>query len=115
MTALTYVIQGLLAFIFFVAGVGKVTGTEMHVKNCERWRLPNWFMFVTGAVELAGSFLLVLGFWSVKAAIAGAIVLGVTGIGGVITHMRVKDPFKETVTILVLAILSFVLLYLYLQ
>jgi len=45
---------------------------------------------------------------------SGSFLLGITGIGGIITHILVKDSFKDTAMILFLAILSFVVLYLYL-
>jgi putative oxidoreductase len=114
MEILTYVLQGILALMFLVAGFGKVTGSKMHVEAFTHWRLSQWFRVVTGLVELAGAVLLIVGYWNSTSAMAGSLLLGITGVGGIITHIRVKDSFKDTAMILFLAILSFVVLYLYL-
>jgi putative oxidoreductase len=114
MEILTYVLQGILALMFLMAGFGKVTGSKMHVEAFTHWKLPQWFRVVTGLVELAGAVLLIVGYWVPSSAKAGALLLAVTGIGGILTHIRVKDSFKDTAMILFLAILSFVVLYLYL-
>ncbi|NYE04185.1 putative membrane protein YphA (DoxX/SURF4 family) [Bacillus niacini] len=114
MEILTYVLQGILALMFLMAGFGKVTGSKMHVEAFTHWKLPQWFRVVTGLVELAGAVLLIVGYWYSTSAMAGSLLLGITGVGGIITHIRVKDSFKDTSMILFLAILSFVVLYLYL-
>lgn len=113
MVIVTYVLQGILALMFLMAGFGKVTGSKMHVEAFAHWRLPQWFRVVTGLVELAGAILLIVGYWASTSAMAGTLLLGITGIGGILTHIRVKDSFKDTAMILFLAILSFVVFFLY--
>lgn len=115
MEILTYILQGILAFMFLMAGVGKVTGSNMHVEGFKHWRLPQWFRIVTGIVELTGAVLLIVGYWVPFSVMAGALLLAITGIGGVLTHIRVKDSFKDTAMIIFLAILSFVVFFLYLS
>ncbi|MEK3886213.1 DoxX family protein [Bacillus sp. FSL K6-3431] len=114
MVIVTYVLQGILAFMFLMAGFGKVTGSKMHLEAFKHWRLPQWFRIVTGIVELMGAILLIVGYWASTSALAGSLLLAITGIGGILTHIRVKDSFKDTAMILFLAILSFVVFYLYL-
>ena len=114
MEIVTYILQGILALMFLMAGFGKVTASKMHVEAFKKWRLPQWFRVVTGIVELAGAVLLIVGFWVSTSALAGALLLAITGIGGILTHIRVKDSFKDTVMILFLAILSAVVYFLYL-
>ncbi len=113
MGILTYILQGILAFMFLMAGFGKVTGSKMHVEGFKHWGLPQWFRIVTGIVELVGAILLIVGYWTPVSAMAGALLLAITGVGGILTHIRVKDPFKDTAMILFLAILSFVVFILY--
>ncbi|WP_081418954.1 DoxX family protein [Paenibacillus sp. Leaf72] len=107
-----WIIEGLLAAMFLMAGLGKTFGSSMHVESFRRWRLPQWFRVVTGLVELAGAALLIIGFWKSGFAIAGALLLAVTALGGILTHLRVKDGIKETSTIVILGILAGVLLFL---
>lgn len=107
MSIVAIVLQVILAFMFLIAGFGKVTGSKMHVEGFKQWGLPQWFRVVTGIVELLGAIALIIGFWEPSWAAAGALLLGVTAIGGVVTHMRVKDSFKQTFMILFLGILAF--------
>ncbi len=112
MTIFIWTLQGLLAAMFLMAAVGKLTGSSMQRGIFDHLRLPQWFRVVTGLVELTGGALLVLGYWQENVISAGALILGITAIGGMIAHIRVKDGFKDTFTIVVLGILSFILLYL---
>lgn len=114
MDILAYVLQGLLTLMFLMAGYGKVTGSKMHVEGFKHWRLPQWFRVVTGIVELVGAAALIIGYWEHSWAAAGALLLGITAIGGVFTHIRVKDSFKQTSTILFLGILAFIVFFIYL-
>jgi putative oxidoreductase len=111
MNVLTIVLQSLLGLAFLMAGVGKIFGSQMHVDGFKHWRLPQWFRIVTGLVELVGAVSLIIGFWEPSWIAAGALLLGVTCIGGVLTHIRVKDSFKQTFPIILLGILSFILFF----
>lgn len=106
------VLKGMLAFIFIAAGAGKVLGLKMHRENFAHWRLPQWFRVATGIVELAGAVLLIIGFWQFDFTAVGALLLGMTCIGGVLTHLRVKDGFKETLPIAVFGLCAFALFFL---
>ena len=52
---------------------------------------------------------MIVGFWNNTAALIGAAILVVVGIGGLYTHIRIKDTMKDTVTITVLGILALIL------
>ena len=110
MTILAWILQGLLALIFIMAGFGKITGSKMHIEGFKKWGYPQWFRVVTGVIELVAAVLLIVGFWNGTVAIIGAAILVAVGIGGVITHLRIKDTMKDTAMILVLGILALVLL-----
>ncbi len=110
MTILAWILQGLLALMFIMAGFGKTFGSKMHIEGFKKWGLPQWFRVVTGVIELGAAVLLIVGFWVNGAAILGAAILAAVGIGGVITHIRVKDSFKDTAMILILGILAIILL-----
>ncbi|WP_343054753.1 DoxX family protein [Paenibacillus taichungensis] len=96
----------MLALMFLIAGFGKVTGSKMHVEGFKQWRLLQWFRVVTGIVEIIGAAALIIGYWESSWVAAGALLLGLTAIGGVLTHIRVRDSFKQTFMILVLGIIS---------
>jgi len=110
MTILAWILQGLLALMFVMAGLGKITSSKMHIEGFKKWGLPQWFRVVTGVIELGAAVLLIVGFWNGTAAIIGAAILVAVGIGGVITHIRIKDTMKDTAMIGVLGILALALL-----
>lgn len=109
MTVFSIILQSLLALMFLMAGVGKITGSKMHVEGFKHWGLPQWFRIVTGIIEIVGAAALVIGYWESSWVALGALILGITGIGGIITHIRVKDSFQQTFMILLLAIISIIL------
>jgi uncharacterized membrane protein YphA (DoxX/SURF4 family) len=111
MDILSMVLQGLLALMFLMAGLGKITGSKMHVEGFIHWRLPQWFRVVTGFVEFVGAVALIIGFWEPSWVAAGALLLGVASIGGILTHIRVKDSFKQTFPIVLLGIISFIVFF----
>ena len=110
MTILAWILQGLLALTFLMAGTGKTFGSKMHIEAFTKWGFPQWFRVVTGIVELGAAILLIIGFWNITSAIIGAAILVAIGIGGIITHVRIKDPMKETAPIGILGLLALILL-----
>ncbi|MEO4052753.1 DoxX family protein [Solibacillus sp. CAU 1738] len=110
MTILAWILQGGLAVMFLIAGTGKTLGSKMHIEGFNKWGYPQWFRVVTGVIELGAAILLIVGFWNETAALIGAAILVAVGIGGVITHVRIKDTMKETATILILGVLALILL-----
>lgn len=114
MSIVSIVLQSLLALAFLMAGLGKISGSKMHVEGFKHWGLPQWFRVVTGVVEVVGAAALIVGFWDVSWAAAGALLLGATAIGGILTHVRVKDSFKQTFPIVLLGTLAFIVFFIYL-
>lgn len=110
MDIVSIVLQSLLALMFLMAGFGKVSGNKMHVDNFDKWRLPQWFRVFTGLVQLAAAAMLIIGYWDPSWVAVGALLLGAVAIGGVLTHLRAKDPFGQTFMILLLGVVAFVLL-----
>lgn len=109
MEILGWVLQGLLAVVFLMVGGMKLAGSKMHIENFIKWKYPQWFRIVTGVVEATAALLLIVGFWQADFVLIGAILLVACGIGGVITHVRVKDGVKDTMPIGVLGLLALAL------
>ncbi|MDP2953986.1 MAG: DoxX family protein [Chloroflexota bacterium] len=85
-------VQGLLALAFLMSGGSKVAGAKMHVENFDRWRYPQAFRPVVGAVEVLGAAGMVVGIWAPLVAFAAAVWLAPTMVGAVYTHLvRAKD------------------------
>jgi putative oxidoreductase len=95
----------LLAFVFVMAGVPKLTGAEAHVRHFERWGYPDWFRLVVGLVEVGSAALLLVP----RFASAGAAGIVVIMAGATYTHL-VRAPAEAgrapfTLTLLALALL----------
>lgn len=104
-----WVLQGLLAAVFLFAGLGKLFGAAMHKANFDKWQLPQWFRTVTGIVETVASIFLILGYWNEVYTAYGTMILIIVGMGGIFTHIRIKDSMSETFPITLLGILSIIL------
>ena len=48
-----WILAGLLAFALIGAGISKLLGVEMQIKNLESWGYPLWFRFPIGLSEIA--------------------------------------------------------------
>jgi len=49
---IVWILAGLLAFAFMGAGITKLLGAEMQIKNLESWGYPLWFRFPIGLSEV---------------------------------------------------------------
>lgn len=104
-----WILQGILAASFAVAGLAKLGGAESQKEWYEHWRLPQGFRIVTGLVESTAAALLIIGYWLPQLVMYGALLLVFVGIGGLITHMRISDPAKDMIPIATLGLFALAL------
>jgi putative oxidoreductase len=100
------ILQILLALLFIMAGIGKTAGSKMHIENFDNWRLPQWFRTVTGLCQILGVVALIIGFWEPSWVAVGALWFAIISLGGILTHVRIKDSFKDMFMIIILFIIS---------
>lgn len=115
MEVVSIVLQSLLILAFLGSGLSKIAGAKMHVDNFNSWRLPQWFRVVTGLVQVVGVIALVIGFWEPSWAAAAGLWLGVTMLGGILVHIRVKDPIQKTFPAIILFILPLIVFFIQLS
>lgn len=106
----SFVLQGILIFIFLSVGIQKITGHELQVEIFENLKLPQWFRVVTGWVQLVGVAGLIIGFWQPWVAGLAGCWFTVTMLGAIIAHIRVKDSLGKFMPSFVLLVIS-ILLY----
>ncbi len=106
------ILQIILGLMFIMSGFGKFTA-KMQVENFKNsYRLPGWFRIVTGLVEIAGAAALIAGIWNTDWAIYGGLIIGVTMLGAVLTHLlRAHDSIGKTIPAFVLMLLAFAAAY----
>jgi len=79
----TWTLSILLAFAFLGAGLAKVTAQPMMVQEFSLFGYPQWFMYVTGALELLGAILVLIP----RTASIGAGVVVCIMIGALFSHL----------------------------
>ncbi|WP_332309357.1 DoxX family protein [Pseudomarimonas arenosa] len=72
----------LLALVFFASGGAKLAALPFELEAFARWGYPLWFMYLTGALEVAGA----LGLLIPRLSALAAACLGLLMIGAVATH-----------------------------
>lgn len=73
----------LLSLIFLASGGAKLAGLAFEIAAFERWGYPLWFMYVTGALEVAGGVGLLIRYFS---ALAGGCLAALM-MGAIATHV----------------------------
>ena len=97
---IVWAIRLLLALAFGAAGAAKLAGVAQMVQTFDLIGIGQWFRYVTGIVEVGGAILLLIP----STAFLGGLLLGVTMIFGVATHLFVIGG--SAVPAAVLAVLS---------
>jgi len=111
MSTLSTILAAILAIVFLVAGIAKLTGQGRMVDNFERWGLGRPGLVITGSVEVLSALMLLAGIAVASLAIGGAMIGFILMVGAVLTHGRVKDPPGDWVPPVVLLVLTIMLLY----
>jgi uncharacterized membrane protein len=50
---ISWILAGLLSLGFIGAGITKLLGAEMQIKNFQSWNYPLWLRFPVGLIEIA--------------------------------------------------------------
>jgi putative oxidoreductase len=82
-TIALWVLSGLLAALYLMAGGSKLAGVERHIQGFEHWGYPQWFRLVVGAAEVISAVLLLIP----RAAFFGAGALVLMMAGAIYTHL----------------------------
>ena len=98
MTWTLRILQTLLGLMFLGSGGSKLAGAPDMVDDFDRFRYPQWFRVITGAVEVGGALGLLLGFARPALAPLAGALLAVTMTGAVVTHAKVEDPAGKVAT-----------------
>jgi uncharacterized membrane protein YphA (DoxX/SURF4 family) len=109
MTVFSIVLQSLLILYYVFSGSAKIAGVKYWVDIFNNLRIAQWFRVVTGIVQLVGAVVLVMGYWTADVIAWGSIWLGITMIGALLAHLRVKDSVGKTMPPVVFLLLIVVL------
>lgn len=96
-----WILQGLLAAAFLVAGTTELAGPQMQVTFFEKIGLGQWFRYFTGGLEVIGAILVLVP----RTAVVGAVLLGMAMVGAVDIHLIITGGSPvPSVVLLVIAV-----------
>ena len=101
-----WVLRFLLAALFAIQGIVKLTGSPAWISRFRGWGYPDHFYLAVGLAELLGAIVLLIPRVSKFA----AALLMVVMVGATVTHLIHHEP--QVITTLVLATLLTIILYL---
>lgn len=109
MHIVTIILQSFLIFMFLMAGSRKLTGDKTAIEEFKTLRLPQWFRVFTGGYELVTAAALIIGYWDGSWIATGSLLTVIFAIIGTLAMLRVKEPFKNMIMIIVIAIFALIL------
>ena len=96
-----WILQGLLAAAFLVAGTTKLAGPQMQITFFEEIGLGQWFRYFTGGLEVIGAILVLVP----RTAVVGAVLLAMIMVGAVDIHLLITGGSPvPPVVLLVIAV-----------
>ncbi len=95
MTAIFYVLSGLLIVVLIAAGGAKLVGTARMRQGADRFGIPwPWYRLI-GVLEVAAVVGIVIGFGWRPLGLAAGIGTGALMLGALSFHIRVRDPMPD--------------------
>lgn len=107
MGILSVILQIILGIGFLMFGFMKF-GSKQMVDEFQRYGYPTGFRLFTGLVEVVSALLVIAGIWNQTLATFGGLLMIVTMLGAIITHIKVKDSVKSMMMPIILLVLALV-------
>ena len=107
----TLALKGLslfLGFFFIGSGMSKVLRSAGQVANFERWGYPDWFLPLTGAIEVGGGLLLLVSLFVNRIASIGALLIACVMCGALYTRIVNGEAISTVIPPVVLLALALI-------
>lgn len=105
MAILSIILQILLGIGFIFFGLAKFTSPDM-VEGFKHFGYPGWFRIFTGTVEMSAAVLILIGIWQSQLAAVGGLLIVLTMIGAIFTHIKIKDTIQGMMMPIILLLLG---------
>lgn len=105
MTIVSIILQVLLGLGFFMFGYQKFVSDEMK-QGFEHFGYSDGFRIFTALFEIVAAIVIIIGIWVKPLAVVGGIMIVVTMVGAVLTHMKIKDGLKGYMMPVILLVLG---------
>ncbi|WP_339301610.1 DoxX family protein [Paenibacillus sp. FSL R5-0623] len=107
MSVLSIVLQVILGLGFLMFGFMKF-GSKQMVEGFKHYGYPGAFRVFTGLIEVIAAGFVIAGIWNEGLAAWGGLLIVVTMIGAIMTHIKIKDQLKQMLMPIILLILGLV-------
>lgn len=104
---LSIILQVLLGLGFLMFGYQKFISEDMK-QGFHYFGYGDGFRIFTGLFEVAAGIIIIVGIWVPILALVGGIMVVVTMIGAIGTHVKIKDTVKNMMMPIVLLVLGIV-------
>lgn len=104
---LSIILQILLGLGFIMFGYQKFVSDEMK-QGFEYFGYGDGFRVFTALFEIVAGIIILVGIWVKPLATVGGIMIVLTMIGAIFTHMKIKDELKGYMMPVVLLILGLI-------
>jgi hypothetical protein len=102
----TAVIGVLLALAYLAGGIPKAVAQAKTTEQADHLGVSHGLYRVIGVLEVLGAAGAVIGLWLAWLGVAAGVGLVLLMIGAAVTHTRAKDPGKDIVPSVVLALIA---------
>jgi|SRR5690625_1457892 len=104
---ISIILQILLGLGFIMFGYQKFTSEDMK-KGFEYFGYSDGFRIFTGAFEILAAVVIIIGIWIKPFATIGGLMIIVTMLGAIFTHIKMKDGIQSIVLPSVLLLVSLI-------
>ncbi len=105
MLILSIILQVLLGLGFLMFGYQKFTSDDMK-QGFHYFGYGDGFRVFTGLFEVVAGIIVLVGIWVSSLATVGGIMIVVTMIGAILTHIKMKDSVKNMSMPIILFVLG---------
>ncbi|BBI33807.1 DoxX family protein [Cohnella abietis] len=109
MDVLSIIFQVILGLGFLLFGLAKF-GSKKLVEEFKHYGYPSWFRVFTGLLELVSAVLVIAGIWNKTLAAWGALLIAVTMLGAIFTHVKMKEPSNKQLMPFILLVIAVVII-----
>ena len=99
-TALLWIGTAILFALFLAGGIQKLTQESSALRDFAHWHYSPWFMLVIGTIEFSSAILILIP----RLAFAGAALIALDMVGGVITTVRFAQDDRALLSLFLLAV-----------
>lgn len=85
-------------------------GSKQMVESFKHFGYPGWFRIFTGLIEVISAILVTAGIWDEALAAWGGLIIVITMLGAILTHIKINDSIKQMMMPIILFIMGLAIL-----